>query len=114
MVREYRPSDLEVVVSLFQRSVREVASRDYSPTQVSAWAPELPDREAWARRLETGGVFVYERNDEIAASLELIAQDVSIFSMCTPRFNARVLPVRCLIELFRGPWAEASVTCIPR
>jgi hypothetical protein len=24
------------------------------------------------------------------------------------------LPVRCLIELFRGPWAEASVTCIPR
>jgi GNAT superfamily N-acetyltransferase len=65
MIREYKPNDLEAVVSVFQRSVHEVASRDYSPTQISAWAPERPDREAWARRLETGGVFVYERNDEI-------------------------------------------------
>jgi putative acetyltransferase len=65
VVREYRASDLEAVVSLFQRSVREVASRDYSPVQISAWAPERPDREAWGRRLETGGVFVYERNHEI-------------------------------------------------
>ena len=53
------------MVSLFQRAVHEVASRDYSPTQILAWAPEHPDREAWGRRLETGGVFVYERNHEI-------------------------------------------------
>jgi putative acetyltransferase len=65
VVREYRPNDLEAVVSVFQRSVHEVASRDYSSTQILAWAPDRPDREAWARRLETGGVFVYERNDEI-------------------------------------------------
>ncbi len=66
MVREYRPNDLEAVVLLFQRSVREVARRDYSPAQISGWAPEPPDLEAWARRLETGGVFVYQRNDGIA------------------------------------------------
>jgi putative acetyltransferase len=66
MVREYRPDDLEAVVLLFQRSVREVASRDYSPAQISAWAPEAPDLEAWAGRLGTGGVFVYERTDQIA------------------------------------------------
>jgi putative acetyltransferase len=66
MVREYRPDDLEAVVILFQRSVREVASRDYSPAQISAWAPEAPDLEAWAGRLGTGGVFVYEQNDQIA------------------------------------------------
>jgi GNAT superfamily N-acetyltransferase len=63
MVREYRPDDLGAIVTLFQRSVREVASRDYPPAQISAWAPEARDLEAWARRLETGGVFVYERND---------------------------------------------------
>ena len=66
MVREYRPDDLEAVVMLFRRSVREVASRDYQPAQISAWAPEAPDLEAWARRLRTGGVFVYERDDQIA------------------------------------------------
>lgn len=66
MVREYRPDDLEAVAILFQRSVCEVASRDYSPAQIFAWAPEPPDLEAWARRLETGGVFVYEQHDQIA------------------------------------------------
>jgi putative acetyltransferase len=65
MVREYRPDDLAAVAKLFQRSVREVASRDYSAAQISAWAPEPPDLEAWARRLETGGVFVYQRKDKI-------------------------------------------------
>jgi putative acetyltransferase len=50
---------------VFYRSVHEVASRDYSPAQISAWAPERPDRAAWARRLEGGGVFVYERNNQI-------------------------------------------------
>lgn len=65
MVRDYRLTDLDAVVSLFQRSVHEIASRDYSPAQISAWAPERPDREAWARRLETGGVFVFERNGKI-------------------------------------------------
>jgi putative acetyltransferase len=65
MVREYTPDDLAAVAKLFQRSVREVASRDYSAAQISAWAPEPPDLEAWARRLETGGIFVYQRKDEI-------------------------------------------------
>lgn len=66
MVREYSPNDLEAVVLLFQRAVRDVASRDYSPAQVSAWAPEPPDLTAWTRRLGTGGIFICERNDQIA------------------------------------------------
>lgn len=65
MIRAYRPSDLDATVSLFQRSVHEIASRDYSPAEVSAWAPEAPDLKAWARRLETGGVFVCERDDRL-------------------------------------------------
>jgi putative acetyltransferase len=56
---------LKPLLWLFQRSVREVASRDYSPAQISAWAPESSDLEAWTRRLETGGVIVYQRKDEI-------------------------------------------------
>lgn len=65
MIRAYQPRDLEATVFLFQRSVRDVASSDYSPEQIAAWAPEPPDWDAWARRLETGGVFVYERDDRV-------------------------------------------------
>jgi putative acetyltransferase len=62
VIRAYRPTDLDATVLLFQRSVREVASRDYSPAQVRAWAPECPELEAWARRLQTGHVSVCERS----------------------------------------------------
>lgn len=66
MVRAYRPGDLEAVVTLFRRSVREVSCRDYSPDQIAAWAPEAADLHAWAERLADGGVFVCTRNGEIA------------------------------------------------
>ncbi len=65
-MRDYRPGDLEEVVELFRRAVHEMASRDYSPAQLAAWAPELPDLEAWSRRLQHGGMFVCERNGRIA------------------------------------------------
>jgi len=71
MIREYTPTDLEAAVSLFSRAVREIASRDYSTDQVSAWAPERPDLAAWARRLETGAVFVCERNAGIAGFVRI-------------------------------------------
>ncbi|HEY2990049.1 MAG TPA: GNAT family N-acetyltransferase [Candidatus Binatia bacterium] len=64
-IRGYRAADLAAVVSVFQRSVREVASRDYSPEQVAAWTPEQTDLSVWSARLENGGVFVSEFQDEI-------------------------------------------------
>jgi putative acetyltransferase len=64
-VRDYRASDLDAVIDLFRRSVHEVARRDYSPAQLAAWAPDRPDREAWAARLRSGGVFVCERNGDV-------------------------------------------------
>jgi putative acetyltransferase len=66
VVREYDPNDLPAVVALFERSVHQIACRDYTPAQLAAWAPERPDLDAWARRLSTGGVFVSEREDRLA------------------------------------------------
>lgn len=66
MIRAYRPADLDEVVAVFTRAVREVARRDYSPEQVAAWAPDVPDLQAWARRLDAGRAFVCERDGAIA------------------------------------------------
>jgi putative acetyltransferase len=65
MVRDYKQSDLEEVVALFGSSVRGMACHDYSSDQISAWAPATPDLSAWAKRLSTGAVFVYERENRI-------------------------------------------------
>jgi putative acetyltransferase len=60
MVREYKASDFNAVGALFARSVREIASRDYTPGQISVWALQALDLSAWADRLSKGTVFVYE------------------------------------------------------
>jgi putative acetyltransferase len=44
-IRPYRASDLDGVIDLFQRAVRETASGDYSPAQIDVWAQA--DRDEW-------------------------------------------------------------------
>lgn len=66
MVRDYEPNDLKAVVALFERSVHQIACRDYTPAQLAVWAPERPDFDAWTKRLSTGGIFVSEREDRLA------------------------------------------------
>lgn len=65
-VRPYRLDDFAAVLRLFQRSVHEVASRDYTPEQISAWAPDSPDVARWSKRLSDQSVFVCEDQDQIA------------------------------------------------
>lgn len=71
MIRAYTPNDLNDVIQLFRRSIREIASQHYSLAQVAAWAPENPDRKAWARRLGSGGVFVDERNQRVVGLIRI-------------------------------------------
>lgn len=44
-LRRYVTEDLDAVIEVFQRAIREVASRDYNPAQIAAWS--TVDRKAW-------------------------------------------------------------------
>ena len=44
-LRRYVTEDLDDVIGIFQRAIREVASRDYDPAQVAAWSQV--DRDDW-------------------------------------------------------------------
>ena len=48
VIRRYEAADLDAVIGVFLRSVREVASRDYDAAQIAAWAQV--DRDVWSRR----------------------------------------------------------------
>jgi len=48
VIRRYEAPDLDAVMSVFLRSVRGVASRDYDAGQIAAWAQV--DRDVWSRR----------------------------------------------------------------
>jgi putative acetyltransferase len=47
-VKRYEPSDAQATIEIFLRAIREVASKDYSPEQVAAWA-KVDDPQIWAQ-----------------------------------------------------------------
>lgn len=47
MIRKYRPEDCLPMAELFCDTVHTIAARDYTPQQLQAWAPGLPDVERW-------------------------------------------------------------------
>ena len=111
MVREYRSSDLEAVVALFQRSVLEVASRDYSPAQlllgrrrqpICALGPSVSPMEASssARAMITS-----------PASPELTPRVVSICFTFIPVASAKALPESSWNSSFLGPRVEGYGDC---
>ncbi len=70
-IRPYTPDDLDLLIALFNGAVRRVASRDYSPAQIAAWAPETPDRAAWAARLAGRPSLVAEIDGVVAGFSDL-------------------------------------------
>ncbi|QTC90867.1 GNAT family N-acetyltransferase [Brevundimonas goettingensis] len=70
-IRAYSEADLDALIDLFTGSVRQVASRDYSPAQIEAWAPLAVNREQWANRLGGRPTFVAEVAGEIVGFSDL-------------------------------------------
>lgn len=47
LIRPYTPADCEATARLFFDTVHRVNARDYTPEQLLAWAPGLPELTAW-------------------------------------------------------------------
>ena len=64
-LRPYREEDLKEILSLFYRSVHELAAEDYTPAQLDAWAPSDPDEEGWRCSLAAHYALVAEEDGRI-------------------------------------------------
>lgn len=51
VLRPYAPEDLPALASLFHNTVHTVCARDYTPSQLDAWAPGQVDEAVWSRSL---------------------------------------------------------------
>jgi putative acetyltransferase len=49
-LRPYQPDDAPALLALFRDTIRRVNSRDYSPTQIAAWASDDIDTDFWSGR----------------------------------------------------------------
>jgi putative acetyltransferase len=59
-IRDYRAEDAAGLARLFYETVHAVNLADYTPVEVAAWAPTIPDTAPWHRRLAQGRTLVAE------------------------------------------------------
>ncbi len=71
VVRDYDVGDAGSICRLFYETVRTVSLGDYSPEQVRAWAPELPDPAAWHERMSGRHTLVADEGGEVVGFAEL-------------------------------------------
>ena len=57
-IRPYTPADLPALLTLFYDTVHRACAADYTPAQLSAWAPAEPDADAWAEKLRLQSVLL--------------------------------------------------------
>lgn len=70
-IRRFSDGDEEALFHVFLSSVHGIASRDYTPAQIAAWAPENANLRQWASRIRLLQPFVVEIDGEIAGYADI-------------------------------------------
>lgn len=70
-IRPYQPQDGPVLAALFYQTVHTVNAADYTPQQLSAWAPGQMDLAAWNRSLLAHDTLVAVVDTGIAAFADM-------------------------------------------
>lgn len=70
-IRRFAVEDAAQIARLFHETIREINRRDYSPQQVSAWAPDDLDFRNWATVCANRFTYVADAEGVIAGFGEL-------------------------------------------
>jgi putative acetyltransferase len=70
-LRPYQPDDAPALLALFRDTIRRVNSRDYSPTQIAAWASDDIDPAFWSGRFTGRFVPIAEEDGHPVGFAEL-------------------------------------------
>jgi len=71
VIRDYINSDAEALWKLFFNTIRNINRRDYSQSQVEAWASDSYDIEYWTRRMSGLSPYVAEIDRVIVGYTDL-------------------------------------------
>lgn len=72
-LRRFQTIDAAALRELFNQTVRQVNKRDYTATQLAAWAPENYDRQAWLECLQQNRPFIAEIDGTIVGFADVQA-----------------------------------------
>jgi putative acetyltransferase len=120
-IRPYQIDDASDLVTLFRASVRITARHDYADSQVQAWAPDLIDRESFARRCAAKSTWIAECEHCIAGFSDIESDGHIDMLYVHPDFQRRGV-ARALLNHIESVaragglerlYTEASITARP-
>lgn len=100
-IRDYRLSDRDAVINVFQSAVHGLSDAFYSPEQRDAWAPHPPDLACWERRLGELHVRIADEEGKVAGFIAFADDGHIDLLFAAPAFARR----RVATTLYR--YAEA-------
>lgn len=121
-IRKFQSEDTLKTVALFRETVKRINSRDYSPNQIKAWAPDNMDVEMWRFRLQKAATYIAESEEgEIIGFISLDRDRHIDLLYCHADFQGHGAGSRLLSHVeshakasgVRLVSAEASVTARP-
>ncbi|WP_455210317.1 GNAT family N-acetyltransferase [Kaarinaea lacus] len=69
-LRRYQKSDIPQIAQLYYDTIHQVNSKDYSPSQIQAWAPRVYPTRFWATRFQRYTVYVVEQDGQVVGFSE--------------------------------------------
>ena len=118
-LRRYVTEDLDAVIEVFQRAIREVAARDYDPEQVAAWSKV--DKRAWRSWRLTRPTWVAVLGEKIVGFSDLEADGHLDMMFVHPEHQGAGVASLLLAQVetaareqeIRKIFTEASITARP-
>lgn len=89
VIRDYIDSDAQVLWELFFNTIRTINRRDYSQSQVEAWAVDALDSEVWAKRMDGLSPFVAEIDGVIVGYTDLQSDGLIDHFFCHHEYQGK-------------------------
>ncbi|QKK14938.1 GNAT family N-acetyltransferase [Rhizobium indicum] len=120
LIRHYAPGDVDMTIEIFLRAIREVASKDYSPAEIQAWA-KVEDRGLWAERRISRPAWIAEIDGRPVGFSDLTGGGCLDMMFVHPEFQGLGIASRLLSRVedealklgFSRIYTEASRTTRP-
>jgi putative acetyltransferase len=120
-IRDYVEADAEALWKLHFYTIRNINSRDYTKTQVEAWAPEFLDSSIWGKKVKDLSPFVAEIEGVIVGYTDLQPSGLIDHFFCHHEYQGQGVGKALMNHVFsvgqqRGVkrfYSEVSITARP-
>lgn len=120
-IREYRPSDNPSIVGLFFETVHTINAKDYTPEQLSVWAPDNIIIAKWCKVFEADytvvaeedGIIIGFANINCTGYLDRLYVDKNYQNMGVGKILTHTIEDYCQKNSLAIIFTDASITAKP-